>query len=111
MKKTLLAGIAILAVGVTGSALAADLPSRPLPQVPAFAPAGYNWSGFYLGAHVGWGTARKEWTQTFPTTGASVGNRATFDADGIIGGGQVGYNWQTGNFVFGVEVDFSGSGM
>src|SRR5438445_2707369 len=69
MKKTMLAGVAALAVcGATTTALAADLPPRA-PRVfapaPAIAPS-FSWTGFYIGAHAGRGTARKKWSQTSP---------------------------------------------
>ena len=115
MKKTMLAGVAALAVcGATTTALAADLPPRA-PRVfapaPAIAPS-FSWTGFYIGAHAGWGTARKKWSQTSPVEFASgPQNTATFDADGVIGGGQIGYNWQAGMWVFGLEADFTGSDL
>jgi outer membrane immunogenic protein len=100
MKKILLTGIALAALGC-GSALAADLPAR----VPVKAPApvmsyGYNWSGFYIGGHGGGGWSDR----CFTFAGAAEG---CHDADGWLAGGQVGFNWQTGQFVFGLE--FSGS--
>jgi outer membrane immunogenic protein len=61
---------------------------------------GYNWSGFYIGAHAGAGFGEK----CFTFVGASDG---CHDTDGWLGGGQVGFNMQSGQFVFGVE--FSGS--
>jgi opacity protein-like surface antigen len=113
MKRTLLAGVAVLAAcGAAGTVFAADLPAR----APVFAPPPpiapmFSWTGFYIGPHLGWGSAHKDWEQTFPTTGNSVGNGTTFNADGIIGGGQIGYNFQTGPWVWGIEADFTGSGM
>jgi outer membrane immunogenic protein len=100
MKKILLTGIALAALGC-GSALAADLPAR----VPVKAPApvmsyGYNWSGFYIGGHGGGGWSDR----CFTADGFADG---CHDADGWLAGGQVGFNWQTGQFVFGLE--FSGS--
>lgn len=51
----------------------------------------YFWNGLYLGGHGGWG-----WTST-----------KGLNAEGVFGGGQIGYNYQTGNFVLGVEGDGS----
>lgn len=101
MKKVLLTGIALAALSC-GSALAADLPARrgapvKAPEVMSY---GYNWSGFYVGAHVGGGWSNKCFT--FAGTGDGC-----HDGDGWLGGGQVGFNMQSGQFVFGVE--FSGS--
>jgi outer membrane immunogenic protein len=77
---------------IGGIAAAADLPPpmQPAPS-PMYAPTpiAYNWSGFYVGAHGGWGFG----------TGA-------FD-DGFVIGGQVGVNAQWNNFVLGAEGDGS----
>jgi outer membrane immunogenic protein len=62
----------------------------------------FNWTGFYIGAHGGGAFGEKCFTD--PILGLSDG---CHDNDGWLAGGQVGFNWQTGNFVFGVE--FSGS--
>jgi outer membrane immunogenic protein len=106
MKAAMLAGVALFAFGATTvSTLAADLPARMPAPAPVMAPPPYSWSGFYIGGHVGWGTARKDWFQTAAV--AFNTNTASYDADGFLGGGQVGFNWQTGAFVFGVEVDAS----
>jgi outer membrane immunogenic protein len=100
MKKFLLTGVALAALG--GSALAADLPARRGMPVKAPEPVsyGYNWSGFYIGAHGGGGWSEK----CLAFSGASEG---CHDGDGWLGGGQIGFNVQSGQFVFGVE--FSGS--
>jgi outer membrane immunogenic protein len=100
MKKILLTSVALAAL--SGSALAADLPARRGMPVKAPEPVayGYNWSGFYIGAHGG-----GAWSERcFTFAGFSEG---CHDADGWLGGGQVGFNVQSGQFVFGLE--FSGS--
>jgi outer membrane immunogenic protein len=102
MKKHLLCGVALVAL-TASSAMAADLPARtravPPPAAPPVAYA-YNWSGFYIGAHGGGG-----WSEKCFTFGGF--NDGCHEGDGWLGGGQLGFNWQTGNVVFGVE--FSGS--
>ena len=110
MNKALLVGFAIaaFAAGVLPAA-AADVDTRPVYKAPTITPSYYNWSGFYVGGHVGGAWADKNWTQTFP--GAFTGNASSFSADGFIGGGQIGYNWQTGALVFGIEADASKSGQ
>jgi len=109
MKKAMFAGVAVLALTTTAvPTLAADLPARMPAPAPVMAPLPYSWSGFYIGGHGGWATARKDWTQTLPAAFATpIANTASYDADGFLGGGQVGFNWQTGAFVFGVEFDAS----
>jgi outer membrane immunogenic protein len=71
---------------------AADAPRPPVYRVPP-PPPYYLWSGFYAGAHVGAG-----WV--------SDGG-----GGGFVGGGQVGYNYQVNNWVFGLEGDFSGTSI
>lgn len=96
-----------LSIGAFRSAFAADLPQAAPPQVPTFVPAPppYSWSGFYLGAELGYGigSTRKDFSN-----GTTTGD---FAVDGVIGGGTVGYNQQWGNFVAGLEGDFSGSAI
>src|ERR1700686_243698 len=54
MKKFLLGTVALVAVGATVPALAADLAARPYPKAPAYvAQPIYNWTGFYIGGHIG----------------------------------------------------------
>lgn len=99
-------GIAIVALGLLGlgQAQAADLAARPYTKAPALTPV-YNWTGFYIGGHVGYG-----WAETDHTMSASfaLGTlRATSNRDGFLGGGQIGYNWQSGALVLGIEADAS----
>jgi outer membrane immunogenic protein len=75
----------------------------------------YDWSGFYIGANGGWGSSRKCWDAV---TGAGVflANEGCHDATGGTAGGQIGYRWQSGTWVFGVEgqgnwADFRGSNV
>jgi outer membrane immunogenic protein len=123
MKKSL---VSILAVAMaTASAAAADLPSRkaPPPIVPVTPPP--LWTGFYLGVNAGYafsgskdvdvGIYRITSLAMAPPTGLSVasaigaGGQYSVGADGFIGGGQIGYNWQfSGNWVVGVEADIQG---
>jgi outer membrane immunogenic protein len=94
MKKTMFAAVAAATVAAT-SAVAADLPrSQPYYSSPAV-PAGYNWAGMYVGANVGY-----QWGRT---------TNSTTRPDGIEGGLQAGYNWQSGPWVFGVEGDIDAS--
>src|ERR1700731_2012590 len=54
MKKVLLATVALVALGATVPALAADLAARPqYAKAPAYAAPLYNWTGFYIGGHLG----------------------------------------------------------
>jgi len=69
---------------------------------PAYVQTYYNWTGFYLGAHVGYGWA--DFSGADPLLGA-VSSSTT--ANGLIYGGQVGFNYQLGSWVFGIEGEFS----
>jgi outer membrane immunogenic protein len=79
-------------------ALAADLPApAPPPYVPVV--PFYSWSGFYLGANAGGAFGSSNWTDPFD---AAPGN---FGVTGTVAGGTIGYNYQIGSWVLGVEGD------
>jgi len=91
-----------LAIGSAQLANAADLP------VPAPAPE-YSWSGCYAGAQVGLGAMEDSYTETFPVQLNPVSGLPSPNTNqwgfGVLGGGQLGCNYQIGHFVFGVESD------
>ena len=94
MRRVLLATISLFALSATG-ALAADLP-RPLPaKAPVVYAPMFNWTGFYVGINGGYGFGNSEWN----------GRAADVDTSGGLVGLTVGYNWQTGPWVFGLEGD------
>jgi outer membrane immunogenic protein len=98
MKTTLraitLAAITMAMTAASGVAMAADMPARG--PVPYSAPASYyNWGGLYAGINAGYGWGH--------VTNSSI------DPSGVFGGGQAGYNWQTGQFVLGAETDIQAS--
>jgi outer membrane immunogenic protein len=73
---------------------------------PIAGPPANSWTGFYVGLNGGGGIANT--TSDFDVGGvpfASVKNSLT----GWLGGGQIGFNWQAGPAVFGVEADFQAS--
>jgi outer membrane immunogenic protein len=100
-----LALAAITAALVIG-AQAADLPRAPAPmpvKAPiAYAPKVFDWTGIYVGGHVGGGYSQSSWSD--PITG--IGN-GTFNNFGFLGGAQVGANMQFNRLVLGLEGDFS----
>ncbi len=117
VKKVLQVGMAWLALGAA-PALAADLAARPYTKAPAMVAAIYNWSGFYVGLDAGGGSARNCWTNTsmFGTPTIPNATEGCHDASGGLVGGQVGYRWQAGTWVFGIEaqgdwVDLKGSNV
>ncbi|MFH1344841.1 MAG: outer membrane beta-barrel protein [Pseudomonadota bacterium] len=109
--KQILAALTVLVSGAVGAS-AADMAvkARPLAAV-------YNWTGFYIGGNIGYG-----WGQntnpfvSFVDPAPQVGFDPYFAAGGnvfpnlkpagIIGGGQIGYNWQMNQFVLGAVADF-----
>ncbi len=100
MKKFLLGTVGLVALGMAAPALAADLPARTYTKAPApMIAAIYDWSGFYIGANGGYGSSRKEWDALSPL----VGEDGSHNATGGLAGGQIGYRWQTGGWVFGLE--------
>src|ERR1700759_4694950 len=110
--KKILFGILGIASLVTTSALAADLPARVYTKAPVFVEPAFNWSGFYLGVNVGysWGSSSTSETISRFGSGAPLFNSTPRnDVNGVIGGGQVGYNWQASNWLFGLEADIQGS--
>ena len=94
MKNIMIAAIALL---MTGSAFAADaVVDGPVPELV------YNWSGAYIGLHGGYSRGSGDERDYFPGSEA-----AHPEADGLLIGGQVGYNYQWGAFVVGIEGDLS----
>jgi outer membrane immunogenic protein len=102
-----LAFAAISVAALPGSALAADLPPAPPPMKAAYVPAPvYNWTGCYVGGNVGFG-----WQDNHaydPQIGFYAGGET---ANGVVGGGQIGCDWQTGPWVFGFQGMFDGTDL
>jgi outer membrane immunogenic protein len=106
----LLLSVAIGSIGLSGMAAAADLPARAAPytKAPAMV-AVYDWSGFYIGGHIGGGWT-DEHASFVGTTGLPldpVGTAYGANRSGFLGGAQAGYNAQFQNFVVGIGGDFS----
>jgi outer membrane immunogenic protein len=100
MKKLWLATVGLLALATPASA--ADLAARPYVKAPpAPVAAVYDWTGFYIGGNGGWGEADACWDLVTPAGTTLAGGCR--EASGGFLGGQLGYRWQTNQFVFGVE--------
>jgi outer membrane immunogenic protein len=116
MKNFLAIGVALFALATIGTANAADLPPAPVYTKAPPRAAPYSWAGFYVGGNIGygWGSARDDVTFFDPNVGATPVTAASSATDkllGIIGGGQLGYNWQfLPHGVLGLEADWQGSG-
>jgi outer membrane immunogenic protein len=99
MKKILLSSVALL--GFTAGAIAADLPSRRAPAPMIAAVPVFTWTGFYVGVNAGYGWGTGNDRVFVPGVGFVGGG----DDGGFVGGAQIGYNYQIGAFVLGVETD------
>ena len=105
MRRLLAVGAGLFAIlAAAGAASAADLPARTYTKAPAIVAPVYGWSGFYVGLNGGGASSRECLTIT-ADNGAPVGpvSQGCHNATGGFAGGQVGYRWQTANWVFGVE--------
>jgi outer membrane immunogenic protein len=118
MKRAVTLGIGALALaGMTFSASAADIPRRPPPPPVVAPPVVYNWSGFYIGGHLGakWadhdGDIFLDNVVGFTPLGLLAFGNGGNDEAAFKGGGQIGFNWQAGGWVFGVEGDFSATSL
>jgi outer membrane immunogenic protein len=134
MRKMLLASASVFALSA-GAANAADLGPRPVYKAPppVAAPVPFSWTGFYIGGHLGSGWGTMEWddpnkpnqtacSHTSPpgqicfTTGPGPGPgpitqglvfNSSHTVNGFLGGGQVGFNYQVGWWVWGAEIQGS----
>lgn len=108
-KSVLIASVASALLAMP--AVAADLSARPVYKAapaPIAAPA-YSWSGFYIGGNAGakWGDVDQTITSG---SGAALGFSGSSDVSWLAGG-QLGFMWQTGQFVFGVEGDIDATNL
>lgn len=103
MKKYFMATVSVLALSTASHA--SDLPAKASPYAPVAMPA---WTGLYLG--ILGGVARHD--ASFKDLDGVFAN-GTFDGNKTGGafGGLLGYNWQSGNFVYGLEGDWSWTGV
>jgi outer membrane immunogenic protein len=102
--KLIKAGVATIAMlTACVAAQAADMPIKtpyykgPMRSVVAY----YNWTGFYAGVNAGYGFGTSNWS----LPGVSTSPK------GVVAGGTLGYNWQAGSIVYGIEGDFDWSGV
>lgn len=104
MHKLLTAGVALLALGLSVPAKAADMPVKYVAPAPIF-----TWTGCYVGVQIGykWGTSKHTSTGVLDGvfTGPTGDLTPNFDVNGPVGGGEAGCNYQVGNWVWGIEVD------
>jgi outer membrane immunogenic protein len=92
---TLMACAGLMAAAMATPSFAADLP-RPAYKAPVFV-APFSWSGFYVGINGGYGWGTSDWSSAVASD--------TIKPKGGLVGGTLGYNMQTGNWVWGIETD------
>ena len=118
MKKIVSAVIGLLAL--TGMATAADLPAKaPVYKAPPVIVDPWSWTGVYIGLNAGysWGKSQTDVSYFNAVTGLPIAppagsiTSADFKLNGGVAGGQIGYNWQSGIWVGGIEADLQWSGQ
>jgi outer membrane immunogenic protein len=104
MKKFLLASAGFIALGVA-SASAADIPRREVmpAKAPVYMAPAYNWTGFYVGVNGGGGWGHSDWSNPSGTLNSKL-------SGGLVGG-TLGYNYQMGQAVVGLEGDIDWSNI
>jgi outer membrane immunogenic protein len=98
LRRLFCAFIAGAFVSAAGSAYAADLPRAPQPATVIQPTPVYDWRGFYAGLDGGYAWGWSRWSD--PLAGTSHAHLG-----GATLGGYLGYNWQAGSVVYGLETD------
>ena len=101
---------------LASAAQAADLPARTAPPMLEMPPV-FTWTGFYAGLNVGYGFDAKRIRSPYVgspgylglATANLVPSGYNFSPEGIVGGGQIGFNYQLRSTLLGLEADFQGS--
>jgi outer membrane immunogenic protein len=102
MRKLSCASLGFLTALLPVAASAADMPVKAPPPPP---PPPFSWTGFYIGGESGGAWANGHVNDSLHDLSVSSSH------DGWLGGGVVGYNYQTNNLVFGIEGDFDGTSL
>jgi outer membrane immunogenic protein len=110
MRQIVLGSVALLGL-IGGAAKAADLP--PPAAAPVYAPppviAYFTWTGCYVGGHVGGLWASRDWNDQIPGDPLFGTDLGGYNTSGVLGGAQLGCNYQVGNWVFGLQGDYGWS--
>jgi outer membrane immunogenic protein len=102
MKRILFTTVSLGVLGLMSPAIGADLPLYT--KAPAVVTPMYDWSGFYVGMFGGGGLGNHNLNNANGPAGFA-NFTVNYESKGALGGGEAGYNWQSGNIVFGVEGD------
>ena len=109
----LLVGFVVAASALATAASAADMPvpAAPAYYPPAYHPVIYDWTGIYVGAHVGAGLLDDVVTTTTTTALLPSGTQTKLNPFGVVGGAQAGFNIEFAPFVIGAEATWTSSGI
>jgi outer membrane immunogenic protein len=105
MKKFLIAGAALAAFASGASAADLGVRREPIPSAVIAPVPVFTWNGVYVGANIGYGFGQSRWSD--PLTGVGVSP----NTNGILGGVQIGWNYQINNMVLGLEADASAADL
>jgi outer membrane immunogenic protein len=108
MKRILLTTVSLGVLGLLSPALGADLPYAKAPVISA--PV-YDWTGVYVGVFGGGGFGNHNVNNALGNSSTFTDFTANYSSQGGVAGGEVGYNWQSGMYVVGLEGDLFWSGM
>ena len=109
MKRILLTSVSLGVLGLMGPAFAADL--AVYTKAPASAAPAYDWSGFYVGVFGGGGWGNHNVNNALGSATTFANYTANYSSQGGMAGGEAGFNWQSGNYVLGIEADGFWSGI
>jgi len=108
MKRILFTAVSLGILGVLSPAQAADLPyAKAAPATPSV----YDWTGAYVGVFGGGGFGNHNVNNTNGQAVPFADFTANYSSTGGLAGGEVGYNWQSGNYLVGVAGDAFWSGI
>lgn len=115
MNKLWLGSVPLAVLVAAGPTMAADMPVKALTAAPPIVSI-YDWNGFYVGGNIGWGFAKASGTSNVADPTILIGQHGLASGsvswNGVIGGGQIGYNWMASrNVVLGIEADLSGASL
>ena len=107
MKRVLLTAFSLGMLGALSPALGADLPYAKAPSAAATV---YDWTGPYVGVFGGGGFGNHNYNNANGPAG-NANFTVNYDSTGAVAGGEIGYNWQSGNYLVGAEADVFWSGI
>ena len=107
MKNILAAAVLMISAGTACAADMQAVPYSPYTRALPYVSPIYSWTGFYIGAMGGYG-----WSdEVRASIGGQTFSRSSSDLNGGFAGGTIGYNWQMGTWVLGIEADAAWSDL